>query len=138
LPTFQTHDPAAPEFWTERFEQQFIPWDKGGVPLALQQFVAQAPRPLVTLIPGCGTGYEVAFLCGAGWDVTAIDFAPAAVAAAKALLGPWGVRVQEADFFSFVPQQPLELIYERAFLCALPVRMRAAVVARWAELLSPG
>jgi hypothetical protein len=137
-PIFQNRDPGQPEFWSERFQQQFMPWDRGGVPAALRQFLAQAPHPYVTLIPGCGSAYEVAALAEAGWDVTAIDFSPAAVSAAHRALGRWANHVVEADFFTYQPASPLQLIYERAFLCALPPRMWPAVAARWAELLSPG
>lgn len=138
MPTFETRDPTDQAFWNERFDRNFMPWDKGGVPAALRGFVTQAARSAVVLIPGCGTGYEVAYLSQAGWDVTAIDFSPAAVAAARAVLGQWAQRVEQADFFTFVPQRPPDVIYERAFLCALPPRMHAAIAARWAALLPPG
>lgn len=134
---FQTHDPTAPAFWTERFARNFTPWDQGGVPSSFQEFVAAA-RPMTTLIPGCGSAYEVMTLSEAGWDVTAIDFSPAAVSAAKAHLGRWAGRVQQADFFDFVPAKPLDLIYERAFMCALPPEKWSQVAARWAALLPPG
>jgi len=137
-PSFESRDPTAPDFWTERFEHGFMPWDRGGVPARLLRFVAEAGRPYVTLIPGCGTGYEVGSLSQAGWDVTAIDFSGAAVESARKVLGPWGNRVVEADFFTFAPAKPVELIYERAFFCALPPRMRSAIAGRWAELLPPG
>jgi SAM-dependent methyltransferase len=137
MPTFESRDPSAPTFWSERFEQNYMPWDHGGVPGALQRFVANAPGKQVTLIPGCGVGHEVAYLSEAGWDVTAIDFSPAAVAAAQATLGPWASRVIEADFFTFVPQRPLDLIYERAFFCALPRDRWPQIATRWAELLPP-
>ncbi|MES2049581.1 MAG: methyltransferase [Pseudomonadota bacterium] len=136
MPDFQSKDPTQAGFWNERFETQFTPWDKGGVPQALQEFVAKARRPFVTLIPGCGLGYEAAFLAQSGWDVTAIDFSPAAVASAQAVIGEWGKHVIEADFFQFQPSGRLELIYERAFLCALPHAMRVQIVQRWANLLS--
>ena len=138
MPDFESRDPAAPEFWSERFERDFTPWDRGGVPAQFQQFVAQSARPYATLIPGCGTGYEVACLSEAGWDVTAMDFSQAAVEAARSKLGKWAARVVQADFFEFVPPYPVEMIYERAFFCALPPRLRKEVVARWAELLPPG
>jgi SAM-dependent methyltransferase len=138
MPTFTSRDPSAPEFWSERFEQEFTPWDRGDVPATFRQFVAQSAKPYVTLIPGCGTGYEVACLLEAGWDVTAIDFSAAAVEAARKTLGRWADKVVQADFFDFIPPVPVELIYERAFFCALPPNMRPAVVARWAELLPPG
>jgi SAM-dependent methyltransferase len=136
--TLQLRDPTSPDFWTERFEQNFTPWDRGGVPLALQQYVARQPQPRTVLIPGCGIGHEVAYLSAAGWDVSAIDFSAAAVASARAALGPWASRVQQADFFTFVPPAPLQMIYERAFLCALPRHRWPALAARWAELLPSG
>ncbi len=138
MPSFESRDPAQPGFWSERFEQQFMPWDLGRVPVALQQFVGRAPHPYVTFIPGCGTAHEVAYLSEAGWQVCAIDFSPAAVTAAQTLLGKWADRVSQADFFSFVPTQPPQLIYERAFLCALPRDKWPAIVQRWATLLPTG
>ncbi|WP_332878829.1 methyltransferase domain-containing protein [Massilia sp. S19_KUP03_FR1] len=134
---FASRDPLSPGFWDERFAQGFTPWDRGGVPEQLRVFIA-ASAPLATLIPGCGTGYELAAFCGAGWDATAIDFAPVAVANAQAALGPWAARVVEADFFTYAPNGPLDLIYERAFLCAMPRLTWPQVAARWAALLAPG
>lgn len=138
MPDFASRDSTSPSFWDERFERGFTPWDRGGVPGALANFVARQARPLRTLIPGCGAAYELALLSEAGWDVTAIDFSPAAVATARAAVGEWGDRVLEADFFKWEPVYPIELIYERAFLCALPRVMWPQVAARWAELLAPG
>lgn len=137
-PAFDNRDPSSPEFWSERFERQFTPWDRGGVPVNLKQFVGQSRQPYTTLIPGCGAGHEVVFLSEAGWDVTAIDFSPAAVAAARSNLGKWAGRVLQADFFDFKPARPLGLIYERAFLCALPRAKWPDIARRWAELLPQG
>lgn len=135
---FARRDPLEPGFWDERFERGFTPWDRGGVPDALQAFVARCRKPLRTLIPGCGAGYELAYLCDARWDATAIDFSPAAVATAKAAVGKWAARVEQADFFAWEPAQPLALIYERAFLCALPRALWPRLAARYADLLPPG
>jgi hypothetical protein len=138
MPEFDTRDPRAPAFWDERFERGFTPWDRGGVPVAFRRFVAQAAGPLVTLIPGCGTAYELAYLCEQGWDATAIDFSPSAVALAQASAPRWAGRIVEADFFTYEPRAPLQLIYERAFLCAMPRAMWPDVAARWAQLLPKG
>jgi SAM-dependent methyltransferase len=138
---FTSRDPLSPAFWDERFDQGFTPWDRGGVPERLRQFVAEWPRSAAphVLIPGCGAAYELAFLAEAGWDATAIDFAPAAVAAARQSVGPqWQGRVVQADFFQYQPPVPLDLIYERAFLCALPRTMWPQLAERWAQLLAPG
>lgn len=134
---FTHRDPRDPAFWDERFARAFTPWDRGGVPQALREFVGRQPHPLASLIPGCGSAYELVYLCEAGWDATAIDFAPEAVARGKALAGQWGDWIVEADFFAWQPQRPVELIYECAFLCALPPHLRTQLVARWAELLQP-
>lgn len=138
MPDFSSRDPLSPSFWDERFERGFTPWDRGGVPHALAAFVAARQQPLRTLIPGCGAAYELAYLSEHGWDATAIDFSPAAVATAKAAVGQWHERVVQADFFAWQPPKPLDLIYERAFLCALPRAMWPQVAARWAALLAPG
>jgi len=137
MPEFANRNPRDPAFWDERFAQGFTPWDRGGVPEQLRAFIAAA-TPMTTLIPGCGMGYELAAFCDAGWDATAIDFAPVAVATAKAAVGQWAGRVIEADFFAWTPPAPLDLIYERAFLCAMPRALWPQVVARWAALLAPG
>ncbi len=138
MPEFSSRDPNTPAFWDERFKLGFTPWDRGGVPQALRDFVAREPAAPATLIPGCGAAYELAFLSEQGWDATAIDFSPAAVATAKAGLGQWAANVIQADFFTYSPPRQLELVYERAFLCALPRAMWPRVAARWADLLQPG
>lgn len=135
---FNERDPRSPAFWDERFDKRFTPWERGAVPQALRDFVAAAPAPLATLIPGCGSARELAFLADAGWDATAIDFSPAAVAAGKAAAGRWAERVVQADFFTWQPDRPLQLIYEQAFLCAMPRERWPDVAARWAALLPPG
>lgn len=137
MPEFDTRDSTVPDFWNERFGKSFTPWDRAGVPQDLQRFVSERANATV-LIPGCGAGHEVALFAEAGWDVTAIDFSPAAVAAAKQNLGPLARHVVEADFFKFEPASRPQVVYERAFLCALPPAMNEAIVARWMALLPPG
>jgi SAM-dependent methyltransferase len=137
-PAFSSRDPLSPQFWDERFERAFTPWERGGVSMALRRFVAEARRPLVALVPGCGTAHELVLMCEAGWDATAIDFSLEAVTRARALAGPWADRIVQADFFAYAPARPLDLVYEQAFLCALPRARRPDVARRWAELLGQG
>ncbi|CAH0444692.1 Thiopurine S-methyltransferase [Ralstonia syzygii subsp. syzygii] len=137
-PVFTTRDAADPAFWDERFSRDHTPWDAHGVPAAFRQFCEAQPAPLSTLIPGCGNAYEAGWLAGRGWPVTAIDFAPGAVASAQAVLGPHAGVVELADFFRFVPRRPVQWIYVRAFLCAMPRRLWADYAELVARLLSPG
>ena len=135
-PAFPRHDPATPAFWDVRFDASFTPWDQCGVPQSLANYVTQNPAPKRTLIPGCGSAHEVRFLAERGWDVTAVDFSPAAVAHAKRLLGAMADRVQEMDFFGeHLLHQRYEVIYERAFLCALPRQLWSAWAVRVAEII---
>src|SRR5438128_10979121 len=130
-------DAARPEFWEKRFRESFTPWDAGGVPAALRQFLGTEPHGQRVLIPGCGSGYEVRAFHEAGFDVLAIDFAPAAVERARRILGPLAEQVRLADFFDFDPGGPFDLVSERAFLCAWPRRLRPSCAPRTAELLRP-
>lgn len=170
MPDFTNRDPRTPEFWDQRFDGEFTPWDRGGVPVQLARWLktgnpgsdpSRMGRPvrpesaavvgagqtlgsdpglpvLTALIPGCGSGYELQAFCEAGWNATAIDFSPSAVVAAQQAVGPWREHVIEADFFDYTPPQPLDLVYERAFLCAMPREMWPRVVQRWAQLLPEG
>jgi SAM-dependent methyltransferase len=137
-PDFASRDPQSPQFWDERFERDYTPWERGGAPLALRRFVAASARPLTALAPGCGSAHELTLMCEAGWDAIAIDFSHEAVARARALAGPWADRIVQADFFAYAPPRPLDLVYEQAFFCALPRARRPDVARRWAELLGQG
>jgi SAM-dependent methyltransferase len=130
-------DAAQPDFWEKRFREGFTPWDAGRVPAALEKFLKAEPRGQRVLIPGCGSGYEVRAFAEAGFEVLAIDFAPAAVERARQVLGPLAHLVRLADFFDFDAGAPFDLVYERAFLCALPRRMWPRYAPRVAGLLRP-
>jgi len=130
-------DASKPEFWEKRFRENFTPWDAGGTPSALEQFLKVEPRGRRVLIPGCGSGYEVRAFADAGHEVLAVDFAPAAVERARKILGPLAERVRLADFFEFDADAPFDLVYERAFLCSLPRPLRPGYAERARELLAP-
>ena len=125
-----------PDFWCKRFGEGVTPWDAGHAPAAFAQFIARQPTPLNTLIPGCGSAWDAAHLATLGWPVTALDFSPKAVEAARAVLGDAPVNLVCADFFTFTPAAPYALIYERAFLCALPRKLWADWGRRVAEPVS--
>ena len=112
-------DPAAPEFWSSRYAAGRTPWDLHGVPAALIDFLQRTPRGGKVLIPGCGFGYEIRAFHDAGWEVTAVDFAPGAIERVRAVLGPLAGMVQLGDFFTYDFAGCFDLVYERTFLCAL-------------------
>ena len=116
-----------------------MPWDAGGVPRELAKYLAGASGGGRVLIPGCGAAYEVAAFHEAGYEVIAIDFSPTAVSAAARALGPLQRLVRLGDFFQYdFGISRFDVIYERAFLCSLPRRLRPDYCARVSELLRPG
>ena len=149
-PTFPKADPADPEFWNLRFEAAFTPWDQGGIPACLRQYVddrlsaAQSPpsKKYRVLIPGCGSAHEVKLFADLGWDVTAIDFSPAAVAQAKHTLGAGSElasMVKEQDFFGeALGSERFDIVYERAFLCALPRKLWRNWAYQVAQIIPAG
>lgn len=130
--------PEHPDFWCKRFGAGTTPWDAGKVPAAFADFIARQAAPCNTLIPGCGSAWEAGHLAEHAWPVTALDFSPVAVDAAREILGNAPVDLVCDDFFSFIPRRPYQLIYERAFLCALPRKLWADWGQRVAELLPSG
>jgi SAM-dependent methyltransferase len=128
-------DSSRPEFWDTRFRGGVTPWDAGGVPPLFSAFLKGKPA-LKVLVPGCGTGYEIRELAQRGHDVLGIDFSDAALEAAQAFLGPLASRARKADFFTLSDR--FDLVYERAFLCALPRALWSRWAEHMAELVKPG
>ena len=131
-------DSSKSDFWESRYRDHVTPWDAGKVPDALRNYAKRIRSGSRILIPGCGSAYEAGYLAENGFDVLAIDFSPAAVELAKKNLSRFGDIVRLADFFEFDYGKPYEVIYERAFLCALPPRMWPQYAPRMAQLLRPG
>lgn len=129
--------PNKPEYWNKRYLDDDTPWDFGGIPADLKTFLKKKGKGAKVLIPGCGTGYEIKAFAEAGYDVTAIDFAPFAVERARRLVGPeLAKHVLVGDFFLHdLPGESFDIIYERAFVCALAPDRRHAYRDRLAQLL---
>lgn len=126
-------------FWTKRWEAGKIPWDMGGIPPQLLSFLQRTEGPARVLIPGCGSGYEVRAFHETGHDVTAVDFSLPAVAHAKEVLGPLGDKVVHGNFFKYdFGGSRYDLVYERGFLCSLPMERWPDYASRMADLVAPG
>jgi len=123
-----------PEFWDRRYRAGGMPWDFGGLPAALTGWL-ETERPGRVLIPGCGSGYEIRSFHERGWDVTAVDFSPAAIERAPKDCG----ELLLANFFAYdFGRRTFDVIYERTFLCSLPPKIWPKYAERMAELLVAG
>jgi len=117
------------DFWDQRFAEGNTPWDRGAANPQLAVWLAVGElKPCRILIPGCGAGHEVAVLAKAGFDVTALDYSPEAIARTRKRLDADGLKatVIEADALAWKPDKPFDAIYEQTCLCALyPDQWRA-------------
>jgi methyl halide transferase len=129
------------EFWEERFASGRTPWDRGAPNPQLEAWLeAGALAPCRILVPGCGSGYEVAALAAHGFEVTALDYADAAVARTKKLLEGRSLRaaVATADVLGWSVDRPFDAIYEQTCLCALYPDHWRAYADRLHAWLRPG
>ena len=143
-PTFAKHAADTPTFWDLRYEAAFTPWSQVQIPQCWQRFLNARNDAANThvLVPGCGEGFEVGDLVQRGYDTTAIDFSHAAIAAAKNALGQIAqapnCHLKQADFFDGnLAATPFDLVYERAFLCALPPKLWADYATQMAKIIKP-
>ncbi|MBC7802846.1 MAG: methyltransferase domain-containing protein [Candidatus Parcubacteria bacterium] len=109
-------------FWDQRFAEGDTPWDRGAANPQLGLWLAAgALQPCRIVVPGCGAGHEVAVLAAAGFEVTALDYTPEAIAQTRQKLGAEGLEatVIEADVLDWRPRKRFDAIYEQTCLCAL-------------------
>jgi len=132
--------------WQRAWEEGRTPWDAGGSPPILEQLVDDDALPTGrALVPGCGSGYDVLTLARhPDRSVLGIDLSPIAQDRFAALRDAAGLpreraRVAVADFFADrLSEEPLDLVWDYTFLCALEPEARPAWAARMDEILAPG
>ncbi|TOB20857.1 thiopurine S-methyltransferase [Vibrio parahaemolyticus] len=109
------------QFWDNLFTQGTMPWDAKTTPQELKAYLENALHSGQSVfIPGCGAAYEVTHFVDCGHDVIAMDYSAEAVNLAKSQLGQYQDKVMLGDVFSADFSRAFDVIYERAFLAALP------------------
>ena len=137
-------DPSAPGWWEAIYAGGEPPWDKGAAapPLVRALDEVALPVPSRVLVPGCGYGHEAIHLASLGHEVTAVDFAPAAVTALRERCAQAGVPMKtlEADLFDLPAYDlaPFDAVVEHTCFCALDPQRRDAYARLVASLLQGG
>jgi SAM-dependent methyltransferase len=92
------------------------------------------------LVPGCGFGHEALMLARQGYAVTAVDFAPAAIAGLRERAGALPLTALERDLFSLEGEfdGAFGLVVEHTCFCAIPVEARGEYARVMARVLGPG
>lgn len=127
--------------WEDKYRAKTIPWDRGAASPALIGWVeAGVLLPGRVLIPGCGRGHEALELARRGFQVTALDIAPTALAHLADALSVAGVEAERvcADALTWQPAQAFDAVYEQTCLCALDPAHWAAYERQLFGWLRPG
>lgn len=132
-----------PEAWDARYAAADIPWDIGAVspPLVHFHLDGALPKERRVLVPGCGSGYEIAFLADAGYLAVGVDFSRAAIVAAQRTIeNRSGAQAFLADLlapggFSF---GPFDWAFDQTFFCAIVPARRVGYAGAMARLIRPG
>jgi SAM-dependent methyltransferase len=119
-----------------------IPWANLEPNPHLVEWLASSPpgSDPSCLVVGCGLGDDAEALASAGYDVTAFDIAPTAVAAAKRRFPDTKVRYEVAD--ALAPPASwtgrFGLVFESYTLQSIPSAPRAVAMRSIAGFLAPG
>ncbi|MCS0028643.1 TPMT family class I SAM-dependent methyltransferase [Vibrio diabolicus] len=109
------------QFWDNLFTQGTMPWDAKTTPQELKAYLEKALNSGQSVfIPGCGAAYELSSFIQYGHDVIAMDYSQQAVKMAQSTLGKHKGKVVLGDVFNTDSTHSFDVIYERAFLAALP------------------
>jgi SAM-dependent methyltransferase len=129
-----------PVDWQEAWRVGRTPWDAGASAPALVDLNDSELVPAGRiLVPGCGTGYDLATLARSDREVVGIDLsedARAAFAEAHADL-PGTVVYEVTDFFSYDAGGGFDFVWDYTFFCALDPDQRSAWADTMARVIKP-
>ncbi|GAB2662212.1 methyltransferase domain-containing protein [Flavihumibacter cheonanensis] len=129
------------QYWNDRYRNAETGWDIGYASPPLTNYFDQlTDKNKRILIPGCGNGYEVAYLLEKGFQhITVIDIAPELTAILAKKYAPnvgKELTIITGDFFEH--RGNYDIIIEQTFFCALNPSLRTQYVEKMFDLLAPG
>lgn len=128
--------------WDKCWEEGLTPWDLGKPTPVLVHLHQTGSLPKGrTLIPGCGSGYDVVTIACPKRYVVGLDISGKAIERAKKLSAPLQNAAHftflSEDFFTWQPPELFDLIFDYTFFCAIEPDMRSAWAIRMRDLLKP-
>ena len=130
----------APVDWQQAWKTGVTPWDAGASPPALRGLLDRGAVPSGrVLVPGCGTGYDLATLAREDREVVGIDLSDDARTAflAEHPSLPGSVVYEVTDFFSYAPARGFDFVWDYTFFCALDPDQRSAWSQTMKRLVEP-
>src|SRR5579859_2187690 len=118
------------------------PWDSGRVSAELVRRIAEAKiAPCRAVELGCGTGTNAVWLAQQGFDVTAIDISPTAIAQAEKRAKDAGVRIRfvTADITALPDLgPPFEFVFDRGCYHAVRRGNAGGFLRQLGKIMAPG
>jgi thiopurine S-methyltransferase len=143
------------EDWIARWREGRIGFHEGRPNRLLEHCVARLAGCRRVLVPLCGKAQDLAFLAARGHEVLGVELAEPAVRAffdehglapSIAPRGPYvayqagAITLLAGDVFALTPElvEPIDALYDRGALIALPAELRPRYVALMRGLLPEG
>jgi thiopurine S-methyltransferase len=126
------------DYWSNRYQKSEIGWDLGEISPPIKAYIDQlVDKNYTILIPGCGSGYEGAYLYQLGFINTyLLDFAVEPLENFKIKNPDFPVsQLIQGDFFDH--QGKYDLIIEQTLFCAIDPILRSKYAEKISELLKP-
>jgi SAM-dependent methyltransferase len=136
-----------PVGWFEALYQQaggdmsIIPWaDMEPNPALVEWFEREQIKAggKTAVVIGCGLGDDAEYLAAKGYNVTAFDISPTAVAWCRGRYTETKVSYQVADLFTLSPNWLFDLVVEVYTVQALPIALRERAIHSLARLVETG
>jgi methyl halide transferase len=110
--------------WDKRYASGDLPWDTGRHDGSLERIIARhSVQPCRVLELGCGTGSNAIWLAERGFEVSAVDVSPLAVARARSKAQHANVEVDfvESDVFEGAfPPAAFGFVFDRGCFHSFP------------------
>ncbi|KAL2455528.1 putative thiol methyltransferase 1 [Forsythia ovata] len=128
--------------WDKCWEQGLTPWDLGQHTPVLVHLCNSGALPKGrTLIPGCGSGYDVMAIACSERYVVGVDISDIAIKKAKELSSgspnAEHFTFLKTDFFTWHPAELFDLIFDYTFFCAIEPDLRSIWASKIREFLKP-
>jgi cyclopropane fatty-acyl-phospholipid synthase-like methyltransferase len=125
--------------WNDRYLKGDTGWDKGAPapPIARLLREGVVPPGARVAVIGCGRGHDAVEAARLGFHVTAVDFAPEAVAATVENARAAGVTLEARREDVFQLRGPFDAVVEHTCFCAIAVERRGEYVEAVADALAP-
>ena len=144
----EAQDKGDPSGWFEPLYQEAsgdsdqVPWSKLAIHPFFQDWLRENPisgAGKTALVIGCGLGDDAETLAKLGFEVTAFDISPTAIAWCGRRFPESKVNYQVADVFALPSQwkNAFDFVFECRTIQALPLSVRSRCIQAIAETVTP-